>query len=834
MHKAQSYSSSVRLSLLLFSFLILAFALMIVTGYALSFLGLIPSPTLVLLLVFFGFTALAMWLVRQRVSISAQPLELAGFLLVVIGTWLYFIYPSWPTLFPPSYSSDAAFHYARISETMSTGRIIAEYPGGPAFIAATLAQWVGWQALRMLHLLGAFWIALTAGGIYGIVCSLLPSGGLSKIVALFAPFALFIPWDYFAGTLIGAEYFWAQVAAHLFIVAFVWFLAEHLSAPHIMWPAGMGLCLLGISVSFPLWLALPTALFGWSIWVHKNRPEIWRSTLLAFGPPALFWGTSLLTGGKFIPELSRFGNPSIAIIEPTFRSLGGVYLILPAFGFLLSFRRHGLASLAAAFMLVAMLQAFFLQVGHLAFGFGYYWVEKSFFVWIFPLALLAAFPVAAGTEWALAGWRPKGLALAAGLGSTVLVLSAAVFVIFPPTFTSPMNESEIEVALWAKDHLYTQQINYISRQGLIAQWLGTGFWGEDFPDDLSFGLAQLGTKTFEEWRNDPCWGRYLFITSDQHFSLDRDLQTVFRRGDSMIVMKPAADLSAVDTRAPAGSFGNALALVDYDLPSQTFRAGDVISFTAQILTQSIPAHQVVWRLQLRDLDHNSAAEARALPFGNKFPLQRWPDGRVLVQQIGLPLPTDLRPGVYKLELGLYYVGNGEALSYHSTEGAIDDVVPLGTIKVELPRVTTHELGAVTRLGLKVGDAISLLGYRLPAKSPIAAGSSLKVDLYWQSVAPTPGDYTAFVHLLDSSGVLRAQSDSGPRGGTYPTSVWAEGEIIVDSRTLIVPKDTPPGEYHLEVGMYEWPSLKRLPVVDAKGHDQGDHIILPQDLQVYIE
>jgi len=824
-------SPSVRLSLALFSSSIFAFALMLVTGYALSFLGLTPSPALVFVLVLLEFTALAVWLVRQHISISAEPLELAGFLLVVGGAWLYFIAPSWPTLFPASYSSDAAVHYAYIIRNFSTGDLIPEYPGGPTLIAATLAHWIGWLPLRVMHLLGAFWIALTAGGIYGTACSLLPPGGWSKIVALFAPFALFIPWDYFAGILIGAQYFWVQVAAQLFIVAVVRFLAEHLRAPHAVWSLGTGMCLVGISVSFPLWLALPTALIGWVTLVHRRRPGAWRSILLTLGPLALFWAISFLTGGKFVPALARFGNPSIAIIAPSLRLLGGAYLILPALGLLLSWRRGGPAQVAAAFMLLTMLQSLCLEIAHLAFGVGYYWVEKSFFIWVFPLALLAAFPIAAAAEWAFRSRRLPGPALAAGFVAAVLVLSAAVFVFYPPNYTSPMNEAEIQVALWAKAHLDTQQINYVSRQGLVPQWLGTGFWGEVYPDDLSFGLAQLGPKTFEEWRDDPSWGKYLYVTSSQHFSLGPGLQTIHRSGDSMIVEKTAADPLADAIPAPTARFGSTLALIDYELPDQSWRAGQVISFTARVQTQNIPPHQVVWRLQLRDLDHNAAAEARIQPFGNKFPLQRWPDGKVLPQSFQLTLPIDLRAGLYNLELGLYYTGSGAPVAGRLPDGTTDDVVSLGQIKVELPRATTHELGAVSRLGLKVGDAISLLGYRLPVGSPLRPGQALRVDLYWQSVAAPPGDYTAFVHLLDSSGVLRAQSDSAPRRGTYPTSIWTTGEIVLDSRVLVVPQDAPPGDYQIEVGMYEWPGLKRLPVLDAEGRVQGDHIVLPRAVQV---
>jgi hypothetical protein len=827
----RSSSFSLRPAFLLFASSVLVFALVLVNGYGLSFIGLSPNAIFVFILSGLEFLAIAAWVLRRPVRIVGEPLEVAGFLLVFVGTWFYFINPSWPTLIPPTYSGDAAIHYSYINTTFASGHIIPDYPGGPAFMAAIMAQWIGWLPLRILHPLGACWIALTAGGIYGLACAMLRSGGVSKVVALLAPFALFISSDYFEGILIGPGYFWAQVAGQLFVIAFVWFLVEYLRAPHDAWSVAMALCLIGVSVSYPIWLALPVGLLGWMTLREWNKVGVWRSAIFVVGTLAVFWGLIVLVGREFIPKAAQFGTEGAAVVGPSFSALGGAYLILPALGLAIALRRRGGPNyLGAVFLLLTLLHTFGLFVGHLLFGLGTYWVVKSFFLWIFPLAVFAPLPIASALEWTLRSRRIPGPALVFGFAATALALVLIVAVDYPPTFVAPLDESEIQVALWARDHLKTHDVNYVSRKGLIPQWIGVGLWGESFPDDL-WDQAQLGPKTFEEWRDDPSWGKYLFVASGQQFPPSPDLQTVYRYGNSMILKKPGADDSAVDMPTPVGRFGNALTLVDYDLPVQSFRAGDVISFTAQIRTQSVPAHQVVWRLQLRDLTHHAVAEVRIDPFGSKFPLQRWPDGRVVEQSFALSLPIDLRAGLYDLELGLYYVGNGSPLGYHSADGATDDIVPLGRIKIDLPSATTHELGAVRRLGFTVGDAISLLGYRLPAKSPIPPSGSIKVYLYWQDLASPPRDFTAFVHLLDAGGVLRAQSDAAPRGGTYPTSIWMPGEIIMDSRTLTLPPDAPPGDYHIEVGMYEWPSLTRLSIADAQHRSQGDHVVLPDVVRV---
>jgi hypothetical protein len=116
----RSSSLSVRPALLLFSVFVLAFALILVNGYALSFVGLLPNATVVFILFSVEFLLLAGWVLRQPLWIVGEPLELAGFLFVVVVTFLYFISPSWPTLIPPSYSGDAAIHYLYIDKTFSS------------------------------------------------------------------------------------------------------------------------------------------------------------------------------------------------------------------------------------------------------------------------------------------------------------------------------------------------------------------------------------------------------------------------------------------------------------------------------------------------------------------------------------------------------------------------------------------------------------------------------------------------------------------------------------------------------------------------------------------
>jgi uncharacterized membrane protein len=97
------------------------------------------------------------------------------------------------------------------------------------------------------------------------------------------------------------------------------------------------------------------------------------------------------------------------------------------------------------------------------------------------------------------------------------------------------------------------------------------------------------------------------------------------------------------------------------------------------------------------------------------------------------------------------------------------------------------------------------------------GSNLSVILYWQALTAVPLDYTVFVHLVDAAGKTVAQHDGQPSWEVpLPTSTWQPGEMLQDRHLLALPPDLPSGKYRLEMGVYYWQTLARLPVVENGG------------------
>jgi hypothetical protein len=58
-------------------------------------------------------------------------------------------------------------------------------------------------------------------------------------------------------------------------------------------------------------------------------------------------------------------------------------------------------------------------------------------------------------------------------------------------------------------------------------------------------------------------------------------------------------------------------------------------------------------------------------------------------------------------------------------------------------------------------------------------------------------------------------------GGNPTSTWQPGELIVDQAVLHVAADAQPGEYSLNVGMYDPASGARAPLANRDGAPLAD-------------
>ena len=86
-----------------------------------------------------------------------------------------------------------------------------------------------------------------------------------------------------------------------------------------------------------------------------------------------------------------------------------------------------------------------------------------------------------------------------------------------------------------------------------------------------------------------------------------------------------------------------------------------------------------------------------------------------------------------------------------------------------------------------------------------AEQSVRVMLWWQASARMSGDYTVFVHALDTVGQLAGQHDSPPANGFRPTSGWSEQEIVRDIHYFVLSANAA----EIETGLYNGQTGERL-------------------------
>jgi 4-amino-4-deoxy-L-arabinose transferase-like glycosyltransferase len=135
--------------------------------------------------------------------------------------------------------------------------------------------------------------------------------------------------------------------------------------------------------------------------------------------------------------------------------------------------------------------------------------------------------------------------------------------------------------------------------------------------------------------------------------------------------------------------------------------------------------------------------------------------------------------------------------------------------------TNNAGGPVTPQFVNFGDEIALTGVRQPALA-YRPGEAITLDLIWQAEQKPKADYTVFMHLRRAGdGGQIAAFDSPPVNGSSPTSSWSQGQIITDTRAIQIPADAAPGNYNVVIGLYQYPTFERLPIV---GQDGAEHIV----------
>jgi len=272
-----------------------------------------------------------------------------------------------------------------------------------------------------------------------------------------------------------------------------------------------------------------------------------------------------------------------------------------------------------------------------------------------------------------------------------------------------------------------------------------------------------------------------------------------------VVSAAPAEVALLDIR-----FDEGLTLLGAVVETPLARPGDWVWATLywQADAAGRAASPLVY-LELFGRDFARIGNVVAFPGRGGYPAAFWPDQGIIADRLAaqVRLPDDTAVPV------------AAQLAVKLSEDA--DSVSVGTVKVVPARWPARVEPLAT-----LGAGIELARAEL-AVAEAAPGDSVAVRLRWQVSDPPPGpaDLHLFVHLGDPAQAPLAQSDGPVMGGQYPPRLWATGEVFDETAVLALPAGLPPGDYPVQIGLYDFASGARLPVTVAGQRSPSDTVPL---------
>ena len=279
---------------------------------------------------------------------------------------------------------------------------------------------------------------------------------------------------------------------------------------------------------------------------------------------------------------------------------------------------------------------------------------------------------------------------------------------------------------------------------------------------------------------------------------------------------PSADELAIQAGIPQ-DLGDDVQLLGYDGIAEKAHPGDSLHLV--LFWQALRTVDTDWQLLLRIRGAQGRVLAeRKFDIANSHHLpSQWVEDEVVRGQYDLAVDASAPSGEAQLLLNLTDPATGQRL--------LERDLVISKLNIEgRRREFTMPTTIQNPLRVNLANRVFLLGYDV-AQTSIKPGSVLHLTLYWQAQATTKIGYTVFTHLLCKDGQIWGQKDSVPVQGTYPTTGWLPGEIIVDEYEITVRPEAAPGEYVLEIGMYNAITGERLLVLGEKGQELGDGVSL---------
>ena len=270
---------------------------------------------------------------------------------------------------------------------------------------------------------------------------------------------------------------------------------------------------------------------------------------------------------------------------------------------------------------------------------------------------------------------------------------------------------------------------------------------------------------------------------------------IYRGPQFVLSETPAPQYSAQADPSGQRPSGRSLAgktlFLGYDLYGPT-EAGDALHVTTywRCLEEMDEDYSVYLRLE--DEAGHLWGQTDNWPAKGFLPTSQWEAGMIVKDEYGIETLAGTPPGDYRLEVGMYSVlegGGTRVLGHweapHRTVQVVKPLTPPSVESLEIQNLLQKSLGGRVEL---LGYNLSLLTFR--------PGDSLPLTLFWRAESDLDEDYFILLQLQVEGGTSWMLHRERPADGSYPTTLWEQGEIVREQLDVRVPADVPSGRYAL--------------------------------------
>jgi hypothetical protein len=423
-------------------------------------------------------TAVSVHMFVRGLTFDHSSVRLAGFVFIVAGLFAYLCWLAWPSLLPIGQAPDLVHHLSLIHfiqhrhvllHDHSFGQYLGEMDGytpGSHLLTAVIADTLGLDGLRVVHPIGAAFIAIKAGVLYSIVLRVLPPGRRQPAAGLAGALLLLVPHAYLIRSLTWFHFF-AQVIAETFAVAMVWCAVVWHQRGGRRWLVLFSVFGIAVMLCWPVWLPAPALMLA--IVVLADRTAAWRTRvvnlLIAGAPIATVAAIYSATHTKSASVLASGGST----LEPSAAILPWVFVCLAAAGTAIAIVRRDTSIVILAFLSACAIEIAGLVVLQRALGASnFYLAYKTVHLVVYAGVVLAA--IALEALWHVCRRR--------SVSDRAVWLLPAIVALWVwrgdlprRPLTSPITEPVYHAGLAAKTQLPSACVDYLVEHWLTAYWL---------------------------------------------------------------------------------------------------------------------------------------------------------------------------------------------------------------------------------------------------------------------------------------------------------------------------------------------------------------------------